>query len=176
VLLLHRPDPLLDADEAAGALTRLVTQGKVRAVGVSNFAPHQVDLLASRLDVPVVTNQVELSVTATGALHDGSLDHAQRHRYPPMIWSALGGGDLFTSGDDRFVRIRDVLEEVGTAHGVSVGATALAWVLRHPARPVAVLGTMNPDRIADLAHATHVELERQEWFAILEASSGRAVP
>jgi len=176
VLLVHRPDPLMDADETAGALTRLVDDGKVRALGVSNFSPHQVDLLASRLDVPVVTNQVELSVTATGALHDGSLDHAQQHRYPPMIWSALGGGGLFTSDDARAVRIRTALEEVGAAHGLSVGATALAWVLRHPSRPVAVLGTMNPVRITDLAAATHVELDRQEWFTILEASTGRAVP
>lgn len=176
VLLLHRPDPLLDADESATALSRLVADGKVRAVGVSNFAPHQVDLLASRLDVPVVTNQVELSVTATGALHDGSLDHAQQHRYPPMIWSALGGGGLFTSDDERSVRIRGALAEVGADHDLSVGATALAWVLRHPSRPVAVLGTMNPARIADLAHATHVGLDRQEWFTILEAATGKAVP
>lgn len=176
VLLLHRPDPLLDADETASALSRLVADGKVRAVGVSNFAPHQVDLLRSRLGVPVVTNQVELSVTATGTLYDGSLDHAQQHRYPPMIWSALGGGGLFTSDDDRAVRIRDALAAVGAAHDLSVGATALAWVLRHPSRPVAVLGTMNPGRFADLARATHVDLDRQEWFTILEASTGKAVP
>lgn len=176
VLLLHRPDPLLDAEEAAGALEELVRAGTVRAVGVSNFAPHQLDLLRSRLDVPIVTNQVELSVSAPGALEDGSLDHAQQHGYPPMIWSALGGGELFTSTDERPARIRAALERVGAEHGLSPGATALAWVLRHPSTPVPVLGTTNPERISDLAGAVEVELERQQWFEILEAAQGREVP
>lgn len=176
VLLLHRPDPLLDADETAAALDGLVASGKVRAIGVSNFAPHQVDLLASRLDVPVVTNQVELSVTAPEALWDGSLDHAQQHGYPPMIWSALGGGGLFASDDARAARIREALAQVGADVGLSPGATALAWVLRHPSRPVPVTGSMNPERLADLAGAVHVELDRQQWFAILEASTGLPVP
>lgn len=172
VFLLHRPDPLLDTDETAAALTSLVTSGKVRAIGVSNFAPHQLELLRSRLDLPIVTNQVELSVTATGALWDGSLDHAQQHGYPPMIWSALGGGDLFTCADERSTRIRMALEQVGSEVGLSVGATALAWVLRHPSSPVPVLGTMNPERMSDLATAVGVPLERQEWFRILEAAQG----
>lgn len=176
VLLLHRPDPLLDADETAGALTGLVRDGKVRAVGVSNFAPHQLDLLRSRLDVPLVTNQVELSVAATGALWDGTLDDAQLHRYPPMIWSALGGGDLFTSDAERPARIRATLEQVGAENGLSVGATALAWVLRHPSRPVPVLGTTNPERVTDLAGAVGVPMERQQWFRILEAAEGAPVP
>lgn len=172
VFLLHRPDPLLNADETAAALTSLVTSGKVRAIGVSNFAPHHVDLLRSRLDVPIVTNQVELSVTATGALWDGSLDHAQQHGYSPMIWSALGGGDLFASTGERPTRIRATLEQVGSEVGLSVGATALAWVLRHPSSPVPVLGTMNRERLSDLAGAVGVPLERQEWFRILEAAQG----
>lgn len=176
LLLLHRPDPLLDADETAGALTGLVESGKVRAVGVSNFLPHQVDLLASRLDVPVATNQVELSVTATAALADGTLDHAQRHGYPPMAWSVLGGGGLFTADDERSARIRAALRGVGEEAGLSEPATALAWVLRHPSRPVAVLGSMNPGRIADLAAAAEVTMERQHWFEILEAAQGHPVP
>lgn len=176
VLLLHRPDPLLDADETGAALSGLVASGKVRAIGVSNFAPHQVDLLASRLDVPVVTNQVELSVTAPGSLWDGSLDHAQQHRYPPMIWSALGGGGLFTSDLEGAVRTRAALEQVGAEVGLSPGATALAWVLRHPSRPVPVTGSTDPGRLADLAGAVDVELDRQQWFTILEASTGLAVP
>lgn len=172
VFLLHRPDPLLAADETAAALTSLVTSGKVRAIGVSNFAPHQMDLLHSRLGVPILTNQVEFSVTATDGLWDGTLDHAQQHGYPPMIWSALGGGDLFTATDERSVRIRAELARVGSEVGLSVGATALAWVLRHPSSPVPVLGTMNPERLTDLATAVGVRLDRQEWFRILKAAQG----
>lgn len=101
--------------------------------------------------MPIVSNQVELAVNATGALRDGSLDHAQQHGYSPT-------------------RIRVALEQVGSGVGLSVGATALAWVLRHPSSPVAVLGTMNPERMSDLATAVGVPLERHERFRILEAA------
>lgn len=174
-LLLHRPDPLLAVDETAEALTSLVDSGKVRAVGVSNFLPHQLDLLRSRLDLPIVTNQVELSVSSLGALTDGTLDHAQQHGYAPMIWSALGGGEMFTSTQDRPMRIRAVLEQVGGEVGLSAGATALAWVLRHPSSPIPVLGTMNLDRMTDLVTAVGVPLSRQDWFRILQVAQGRDV-
>lgn len=176
LLLLHRPDPLLAADETASALTALVESGKVRAIGVSNFAPHQVDLLQSRLDLPLSANQVELSVLATDALGDGSLDHAQQHRYVPMAWSPLGGGGLFTSSAERVVRVRTVLERIAGEADASPGRVALSWVLRHPADPVVVLGTTNPDRITDLARACDLHLGRQEWFEVLEAATGHPVP
>ena len=176
LFLLHRPDPLLAADETAAALAAMVTSGKARAIGVSNFAPHQLDLLRSRLDIPLATNQVELSVLATDALTDGTLDHAQQHRYPPMAWSPLGGGGLFTSDDERPARVRAVLERFARELDTSVGVVALAWVLRHPSRPLAVLGTMNPERLTDLARASDVALGRQDWFAVLEASHGQPVP
>lgn len=175
LLLLHRPDPLLAADDTAAALAELVKAGKVRAVGVSNFLPHQVDLLQSRLDIPLAANQVELSVLATGALTDGSLDHAQQHRYAPMIWSPLGGGGLFTSNDARSARVRAVVERIAAESEVSPGVVALSWVLRHPSKPVAVLGTTNPDRLTDLARSCELHLGRQDWFEILEASEGHPV-
>lgn len=177
LLLLHRPDPLMDADETARSLEALVRAGKVRAVGVSNFMPWQIDLLASRLPFPIVTNQIEHSVLETSALYDGRLDHAQRLRYAPMIWSPLGGGLLFTGQGERENRVRKALAKAAEAHGTDdISAVAIAWLLRHPARLIPVLGTMKPQRLSQLVKALDIELDRQSWFAILEASEGRPVP
>ncbi|MBB6464357.1 putative oxidoreductase [Aminobacter lissarensis] len=177
LLLIHRPDPLMDADDTARAFERLVSAGKVRAVGVSNFTPAQFDLLASRLPFPLVTNQIEHSVLETSALTDGRLDHAQRLGYAPMIWSPLGGGSLFTGEGVREQKVRVALRDVAAETGVGdVSTVAIAWLLRHPARLVPVLGTMKPERLAGLVKALDVALDRQQWFAILEASEGRAVP
>lgn len=176
LLLIHRPDALMDADEVAAALNELLHSGKVRAIGVSNFTPFQWDLLQSRLDTPLVTNQVELSLTFLDTLHDGTLDQAQQLRCPPMIWSPLAGGRLFSQNDERSVRVRAVLERIAAAHGVAPDVIALAWVLGHPSKPLPVLGTGNLDRIRASAQALTVTLDRQEWFALWEASAGHEVP
>ncbi len=177
VLLIHRPDPLMDADETARGLESVVKAGKVRAVGVSNFSPSQFDLLASRLPFPLVTNQIEVSVVHTPSLFDGSLDHAQRLRYPPMIWSPLGGGSLFSGDGAQERRVREALKvTAGEAGGVDISAIAIAWLLRHPARPIPVLGSLKRERLASMAAALDIELERQQWFEILKASTGEDVP
>lgn len=176
LLLIHRPDPLMDADEVATALNELLISGKVRAVGVSNFTPFQWNLLQSRLDAPLVTNQVELSLTFLDTLHDGTLDQAQQLRRPPMIWSPLAGGRLFSQNDERVVRVRAVLERIAAAHGTAPDVIALAWVLMHPSRPLPVLGTGSLDRIRASADALAITLDRQEWFALWEASAGHEVP
>ncbi|PLP58105.1 oxidoreductase [Mesorhizobium loti] len=177
LLLLHRPDPLMDADETARGLEDVVRAGKVRAIGVSNFTPSQIDLLASRLPFPVVTNQIEHSVLETSALYDGRLDHAQRLRYAPMIWSPLGGGSLFTGQGTREERVRTALVKVAEAYGTSdISTVAIAWLLRHPAGLIPVLGTMKPERLSQLVKALDIDLDRQHWFAILEASEGSPVP
>ena len=176
LLLIHRPDALMDADEVAAALNELLHSGKVRAIGVSNFTPFQWDLLQSRLDTPLVTNQVELSLTFLDTLHDGTLDQAQQLRRPPMIWSPLAGGRLFSQNDERSVQVRAVLERSGAAHGLAPDVIALAWVLAHPSKPLPVLGTGNLDRVRASVQALSVTLDRQEWFALWEASAGREVP
>jgi predicted oxidoreductase len=176
LLLLHRPDPLMNADETAAALAGLVKAGKVRAVGVSNFTPSQFDLLASRFPFALATNQIEMSVLKTSALTDGSLDHAQRLSYAPMIWSPLGGGSLFTGDGEREQRVRAVLATVAAETGsANLATVAIAWLLRHPARLVPVLGTMKPERLAEMVKALEISLDRQQWFAIMEASEGRPV-
>ncbi len=175
VLLLHRPDPLMDADEIAAAFTELRKSGKVLHCGVSNFLPHQFDLLQSRLDFALVTNQIELSVAHLQPLHDGQLDQCQRRRIVPMIWSPLGGGRIFS--DVAFARLRTVLERIGEElGGAGMDQVALAWVMKHPTRPVPVLGTGKLDRVRAAVAAERLALSRQQWFAIWEASAGHEVP
>lgn len=176
LLLIHRPDPLMDADEVAGALGELRASGKIRHAGVSNFTPRQFDLLQSRLDFPLVTNQIELSILHLDPLHDGTLDQLQQLRMPPMIWSPLAGGRLFDPGDERARRVRAALEAIGSEVGASVDQVALAWLLRHPARVLPVMGTGKLERLREAAAAENIALDRQQWFALWEASAGRRVP
>ena len=177
LLLIHRPDPLLDADKVAEAFGALWAAGKVRHFGVSNFLPWQFDLLQSRLDFPLVTNQIELSALHLAPLHDGTLDQAQRLRVPPMAWSPLAGGRLFDAYDERAGRVRAALEGVGRElGGAAVDQVALAWLLRHPARVLPVLGSGKVERIHAAAMAEGLRLDQQQWFAVWEASAGREVP
>jgi predicted oxidoreductase len=176
VLLIHRPDPLMDADEVAEALTYLRTSGKIRHAGVSNFMPWHFHLLQSRLDFPLVTNQIELSVLYLEPLHDGTLDQLQRLRVPAMAWSPVGGGRLF-GDDERARRVRGVLEQIGRElGGASVDQVAIAWLLRHPVPVMPVLGTGRLERIRAAVAATGLNLDRQQWFAVWEASAGHEVP
>ncbi|WP_372421850.1 aldo/keto reductase [Salinarimonas chemoclinalis] len=174
VLLLHRPDPLMDADEVAGVLAGLVAEGKIAHAGVSNHTVEQMRLLAARLPFPLVTNQIELSLLHTDPLESGLLDHLQAERIAPMIWSPLGGGRLFASPPEGPLG-RTMAELCATYALSGPGPLALAWLMRLPSRPVPVIGTTSPARIADLAAAAAVVMERQDWFALLEAARGRAV-
>ncbi len=177
LFLIHRPDPLMDADETAVTLERLVRAGKTLHVGVSNHGAGGIELLQSRLGLPLVTNQVEISLLAPAPLFDGTLDAAQRLRAAPMAWSPLGGGSLFAGSSEQARRVASALAAVGAALDCpDPGRLALAWLLRHPSRPVPVLGSSRLDRLASLAQAEALKLDRQSWFALLEASLGRPVP
>ncbi len=176
LLLIHRPDPFMNADEVAAAFTTLRAAGKVRHFGVSNFTPPQFELLASRLDFPLITNQVEFSVMRLEPLHDGTFDHCQRLRISPMVWSPLGGGRLFSESDESARRVRAALREVGQMLGADIGQTALGWILAHPARVQPVLGTGKLERIRQAAAATSLQMTREQWFTIWCAAAGRDVP
>lgn len=176
LLLLHRPDPLMDADATAAALDALVDQGDVAAIGVSNFLPHDWQLLASRLRHPLVTNQIELSLLARQAFTDGQLAFAQQHRIQPMAWSPLGGGGLMRGQGEAAQRLLPLMQGIGQAQGVGPEAVALAWLLAHPVRALPVVGTLQPERIARLAEAWRVQLDRQTWFELWTAAEGREVP
>ena len=145
-------------------------------VGVSNHSPAQIDLLQSRLAIPLVTNQIELSVSNSAPLFDGTLEQAQLRRTAPMAWSPLGGGSLFTCSTPKAERLARALERVATSIAAEPAQVALAWVLRHPSHPIPVLGTSRIDRLRSLVGAEQVALDRQAWFEILEASVGHEVP
>lgn len=174
LLLIHRPDPLMDADEVAEAFDALCRSGKVRHFGVSNFSPAQFELLAAR--VPLVTNQIELSALQMGPLIDGTLDLCQRLRIKPMIWSALAGGRLFSEDSPQAERVRDALKGIADERGVSPTVVAYAWVLRLPAQPVVLTGSQRVQALQDAVAATALELTREEWFRIWTASAGSSVP
>jgi len=176
-LLLHRYDPLMDADEVAEAFVRLRDQGKVLSFGVSNFLPEPIRLLQSRLPFPLATDEIQLSVLATEPLFDGTLDLCQALRMPPLAWGPLGRGALFTGTDDRAVRVRAELRAVGEeTGGVPIDQVALAWLLQLPSRVVPILGTGDPAELRGAAGATDVRLTRQQWTRILNASLGASVP
>jgi len=174
VLLIHRPDPLMSADEIGEAFTQLKQMGKVLHFGVSNFLPSQFDLLASRLPFPLVANQIEISVLHLTAFADGTIDQCQRLRIAPMAWSPLGGGELF-SGSPKAVRVRAALTAIAQLNDATIDQVALAWLLSHPAGILPILGTGNLARIRAATAAT-LSLTREQWFTIWTASMGVEVP
>ena len=172
LLLIHRPDPMMDADETGAALDALVASGKVRAAGVSNFRPWDWALLQSAMDTPLVTNQIELSLGALEAYTNGDLAHLQQHHIAPMAWSPLGGGTLMTEANG----LTRMMDAMAKAQGVDRAAIAVAWLLAHPAKILPVMGTNRLSRIATFSDAVKVEMDRQTWFELYQAASGQEVP
>jgi len=172
VLLIHRPDPLMDHFETGEALDALVDSGKVRAVGVSNFRPWDWNLLQSAMRHPLVTNQIELSLKEISPFTNGDLAFHQQHGHAVMAWSPLGGGDLMTGSGELATR----LDAIAKRHEVDRAAVATAFLLAHPAKITPVMGTNNIDRISALSDAQKVELDRQDWFYLYEAALGKEVP
>ena len=170
-LLIHRPDPMMDANETGAALDKLVADGKVREIGVSNFRPWDFNLLQSRMENPLVTNQVEISVLETSSFTNGDMAYMQQHHIQPMAWSPLGGGRLFDGSNPK---LADVLKRVAGEDDIS--AAAVAWLLAHPLKICPVMGTNNLDRIKSLSKALEIEIDRQTWFEIYEAANGAEVP
>lgn len=173
LLLIHRPDPLMDADEVARAFESLRAAGKVRHFGVSNFTPGQFELLASR--VPLATNQIELHPLQRAALTDGTLDQLQRLRIRPMIWSPLAGGALLAGGGESERRVQAALGRIGERHGASTATVAFAWLLRHPSRPLPVAGSRRIEALHDAVAALRLTLDAQDWTEIWQAGAGHEV-
>lgn len=167
LLLIHRPDPLTDPTEVAEAFTRLQKEGKVINFGVSNFTPSQFDMLQKHLPMPLVTNQIEISLSRIDPLFNGDLDFLMRESVSPMAWSPLGGGKL--EMDDRN------LFNKAAKYNASYSQLCLAWLLKHPAKIFPVIGTTQPDRIKECAKAVDVELDRQDWFDMLKWVMGKEV-
>jgi len=172
VLLIHRPDPLMDHFETGEALDALVDSGKVRAVGVSNFRPWDWNLLQSAMRHPLVINQIELSLKEISPFTNGDLAFHQQHGHVVMAWSPLGGGDLMTGTGELATR----LDVIAKRYEVDRAAVATAFLLAHPAKISPVMGTNNLERISALADAGKVSLDRQDWFFLYEAALGGEVP
>lgn len=186
--LLHRPDPLMEVDEIAEAFDLLQASGKVRHFGVSNFNPEQYKLLQSGLKQPLLINQLQFSIMHTGMIdfgmhtnmtdarsinHDGGLlEFSRRKGVTIQAWSPFQYGffDGTFINNEKFPELNQLLANLAEKYGVGKNAIATAWILRHPANMQVILGTMNPERIADSAAGGNVVLTKQEWYDIYYAA------
>ncbi|MEM7046886.1 MAG: aldo/keto reductase [Pseudomonadota bacterium] len=174
-LLIHRPDPFMDHAATGAALDALVTEGKVRTVGVSNFMPWDLDLLQSAMKTRLSINQIEMSLLAREPFTDGTLAQLQQTRRVAMAWSPLAGGRLFA--DDPGLRaLQERLAALAASAGVAPAALATAWLLAHPARIVPILGSNNLERIATFSQALGVTIDRETWFELWTIAAGQEVP
>ena len=185
---LHRPDWLMDVDEVAVAFNSLHKSGKVREFGVSNFRPSQVSMLQrvvqQKLEKNLLVNQVEISLTQLAPFEDGTLDQCQAMNITPLAWSPLGGGLLGDGATELLpgqqgykpAPIVAVVDAIATARGTSRTSIALAWLLKHPAKIIPIIGSSNPERIRAAAAAAEIELTREEWYRLLIAARGEPLP
>lgn len=172
VLLLHRPSPLLIADEVAEAVEKLKKEGKIIDFGVSNFTPSQTELLRQRTDIDF--NQIQFSATHHEAMLDGSLDYMQLHDIRPMSWNPLG--TVFREDTDQTRRLKKLLAGLVEKYHLGSDTILLAWILKHPSKVIPVAGTVNVARIQQLMKAVELNLDQLDWFAIWSESMGNKVP
>lgn len=173
---IHRPDFLGDPREISAVLVALRAEGKIREVGVSNYTASQTRALQAHLPFPLATVQPEFSVLAPDVLRNGVLDLCMETGMVPLAWSPLGGGRIFASEGPRAARVAAELKILANKYGVGMDAIALAWVLRHPSGPIAILGTQKVDRIRTATQALTFDLTREEWNRVLIASEGQPLP
>ena len=173
LLLIHRPDPLMDFDEVAGAFDRLRQQGKVRHFGVSNFSRHQFESLNRR--IALATNQVEFSPLYVAPMFDETFDGLQDQGVAPMIWSPLAGGRLFNSDEPAALRVRAVVQRIADELQRPFSSVVFAWIMQLPSRPVPLTGSGRIGAIAEAVQATQFSLSRSQWFEILRAARGHEV-
>ena len=189
VLLLHRPDTLMEPEEIASAFDELETAGKVRHFGVSNQTPGQVDLLRATVRQPLLFNQVQLSITHAPLIaqgisanmqgldqsidrDNGILDYSRLHGMTLQAWSPFQKGffDGTFLDDPAFPELNEVLRSLAEKYGVTPTGIAVAWITRHPANMQVVLGTTKPERVRDAAAGAEVPLTRQEWYSLFTAA------
>lgn len=193
VLLLHRPDTLMEPEEIDEAFDKLISSGKVRAFGVSNMNPMQMEYIASKINHKIIVNQLQFSAAHTGMIdagfnvnmrndagidRDGSvLEYCRMKDITIQTWSSLQYG--FFEGTflncDKYPELNNVLERMAEEKGVTVGTLAIAWILRHPAKMQAVVGTTSTKRIEEIAKAADVNMSRPEWYEIYRAA-GNTLP
>jgi predicted oxidoreductase len=172
VLLLHRPSPLMQADEIAAAVSKLKEEGKILDFGVSNFTASQTELL--RQKTAISYNQVQFSATNFEPMLDGSFDYMQMHSIRPMSWNPLG--TVFREDNDQTRRLKKLLVTLAAKYHFGADTILLSWILEHPAKVLPIAGTVNVARIQNLLKATELHLEKEDWFAIWTESMGQRVP
>lgn len=172
VLLLHRPSPLMQADEIAEAVLKLKSERKIIDFGLSNFTTSQTELIAQKTDISY--NQIQFSATHHEPMLDGSLDYMQVHDIRPMSWNPLGM--VFREDNDQTRRLKKLLVALVKKYGVGSDTILLAWILKHPSKVIPVAGTVNIARIQSLMKAVELELDQLDWFAIWTESMGNEVP
>ena len=172
LLLLHRPSPLIQADDIAEAIEKLKTEGKILEFGVSNFTPSQTDLIQAKTEIKY--NQIEFSVTHFDAMLNGSLDYMQVNSIQPMCWSPLG--TVFKKDDEKSIRIKKLAKQLSAKYNAEIDVLLLAWILKHPSGILPVFGTADKTRIENLMKATTIEMELEDWFAFWTESAGNPVP
>ena len=177
LFLVHRPDWLTRADDTASGLNQLVRSGKIRAAGVSNYTASQFDLLNTRMEQPLATNQLEFNLLHHDPIHDGTFHQCEKQGVLPMAWSPLAGGTLFDPTNAAAQRLIAAANGMAARYG---GATleqlAYAWILAHPSRPLPVIGTHRLERLKSAAQSDGFTLEQEDWYALWEAAQGRRVP
>jgi predicted oxidoreductase len=172
LLLLHRPSPLMVAEEIAEAITILKKDGKIKGFGVSNFTNAQMDMIGLRMDIDV--NQIEFSLTQHSAMHNGTLDYMTTCGITPMAWSPLGS--VFREDTEQTRRIHKQLGELMDKYNATEDQLLLAWIMRHPSGIHPVVGTTNKTRLKQAMATSKIDLELEDWFLILVASQGHKVP
>jgi predicted oxidoreductase len=173
LLLIHRPDPLMDFDEIAEAFAGLRKAGKVLHFGVSNFSRHQFESLNRRIEL--ATNQVEFSPLHTAPLFDETFDGLQDLRVAPMVWSPLGGGRLFTSNDTNAENLRLVIKDIADRLHQPFASVVFAWIMQLPSRPLPLTGSGRIEAIRVAVAGTTFTLPHSDWFRILRAARGHEV-
>ena len=173
---IHRPDILAHPQEVARTLDAAVAAGKVRALGVSNFTPAQTAALNHFLGHKLVSTQPEISPLRIDCFENGELDQAMQLGLTPLAWSPLGGGRLTRAAGARDLAVADALDRVAEQAGVSRSVAAYSWLMAHPAGIVPIIGSQQPERIAEGATALSVRWTREDWYAVLVAARGEALP
>ncbi|WP_421808485.1 aldo/keto reductase [Flagellimonas sp.] len=170
--LIHRPSPLMNPNEIAEAARQLLVSGKIKQFGVSNFTTSQIAMLEKA--VPVEGNQVEFSLTHHDPMYDGVFDDCIANKRMAMAWSPLGS--FFREDDEQVARIKEAMEPLMEKYDADESQLLLAWILKHPAQVHPVIGTTNKKRMELAAKAIRIDLELQDWFALLVAAQGHDVP
>ncbi|WP_436855038.1 aldo/keto reductase [Staphylococcus caeli] len=178
-LLIHRPSPLMDPNEITDALKTLVTEGKVKSFGVSNFNKSQYDLLSQCLvcdKLHITVNQLEVSPYTLDALENGIINHMYKDDVKIMAWSPMAGGKLFNLADEKAANIMSIITPLAQKYQVSANSIVTAWLNKHPASIMPVLGTHNLSRVDEAVNGLGITLTDQEWFDIYTAALGHDIP